>query len=149
MSIMAKRSSTLGSVLVIGGCGYLGSRLIRQLQEDGDASSIAVIDIRTDRWRHPNVTYHQLDICSWEKLAETFDQTRPDVVFHTASPYAFGFDLSFYERVNVKGTQNVLRAAEASGTKALIYSSSAGVIYDGIHDLVKASDDTPIVLRPA
>ncbi|KAL8741063.1 MAG: hypothetical protein Q9190_006292 [Brigantiaea leucoxantha] len=147
---MADRSSPLGAVLVIGGCGYLGSHIVRQLQDDGDATSITVIDIRTDRWRHSNVTYHQLDICSWKELLETFDRTRPDVVFHTASPYAFGFDLKFYKRVNVGGTQNVLRAAEATGTvKALVYSSSAGVIHDGIHDLVRADEDTPVVLRPA
>lgn len=46
--------------------------------------------------------------------------------------------------------QNLLRAAEATGTvKALVYSSSASVIHDGIRDLVRANDDTPLVLRPA
>ena len=147
---MADESRALGSVLVIGGCGYLGSRLIRQLIDNKDATFISVIDIKTDKHPHPNVTYHELDICSWVEVSSTFHQIRPHTVFHTASPFAFGFDLKFYEKVNVGGTKNLLRAAEAVRTvKAFVYSSSASVVHDGTSDLIMATEDTPIVLLPA
>ena len=147
---MSATPSTLGIVLVVGGCGYLGSNLVRQLLDTKDASFISVIDIRTEKWRHPNVSYYELDICSWEKVSSVVNQIRPNVVFHTASPFAFGFDLKFYERVNVGGTKNLLRASGATGvTKAFIYTSSASVIHDGTSDLVDADDTTPIVTLPA
>ena len=140
----------LGSVLVVGGCGYLGSRLIRHLIDNKSTTSISVIDIKTDKERHPNVTYHELDICSWEAVSSIFRQIRPNTVFHTASPFAFGFDLNFYEKVNVGGTKNLLRAAEAAGTvTAFVYTSSASVVHDGTSDLVMATDDIPIVVLPA
>lgn len=138
------------SVLVIEGCSYLGSHLIRYLIDNKDATSISVIDVETHKDRHPNVTYHELDICSCEEVSSKFRQIRPNTAFHTASSFAFGFDLTFYEKVNIGGAKNLLRAAEAVSTvKAFIYTSSASVIHDGASDLVFATDDTPIVILPA
>ena len=146
---MTAPSEALGTVLVVGGCGYLGSNLVRRLLDTKDATSITVIDLRTDKLRYPDVTYLEVDICDSEKVLTSLNQIRPSVVFHTASPPPFGFDLKFYEKVNVGGTKNLLRAAKAVGTKAFVYTSSASVVHDGTSDLINADDSTPVVLLPA
>jgi sterol-4alpha-carboxylate 3-dehydrogenase (decarboxylating) len=49
-------------------------------------------------------------------------------------------------RVNVEGTRNVIKACNETGVKALIYTSSASVIYDG-GSLVNADENTPFATR--
>ena len=139
----------LGRVLVIGGCGYLGNNLVRQLLDDGNATEISVIDIKIGRKRHANVAYFEMDICDGDKLLLTLNEICPEVVFHTASPPAFGFDLQFYERINVGGTQNLLRVVTATGsTKVFVYTSSAFVLFDGSNDLINADETAPVILLP-
>ena len=146
---MTSTEGSLGSVLVIGGCGYLGSSLIQELLTSNAASTISVVDIRLSASRHSNVTYHELDICSQDAVSSLLTQLRPNVIFHTASPPAFGFDLPFYMKVNLDGTRNLLRAGQAVGTvKAFVYTSSASVVHDGTSDLLGADDSTPVILLP-
>lgn len=146
---MASNQRAFGSVLVIGGCGYLGSALVQDLRASRSTSSISIADIRLSPTRLPNVAYHELDICSQNAVSTLLNQIRPNVIFHTASPPAFGYDLPFYLRVNVDGTKNLLQAAKAVGTvKAFIYTSSASVVHDGMSDLLDADDSTPVVLLP-
>lgn len=146
---MASSQGALGSVLVIGGCGYLGSALVQDLRASRSASSISIADIRLPPTRLPNVVYHEVDICSQYAVSTLLNRTLPNVIFHTASPPAFGYDLPFYLRVNVDGTKNLLRAAMAVGTvKAFVYTSSASVVHDGTSDLLDVDDSTPVVLLP-
>ena len=146
---MVSNQSAFGSVLVIGGCGYLGNALVQDLRASRAASSISIADIRLSPTRLPNVDYYEVDICSQNAVSSLLDRVRPNVIFHTASPPAFGYDLPFYLRVNVDGTKNLLQAAKAVGTvKAFVYTSSASVVHDGTSDLLDADDSTPVVLLP-
>lgn len=146
---MTGTPGSLGTVLVIGGCGYLGSSLVQELLTTEAASSISVVDIKLSPSRHANVTYHELDISSQDDVSSLLTRLRPQTIFHTASPPAFGFDLPFYLKVNVDGTKNLLKAAQAVGTvKAFIYTSSASVVHDGTSDLLNADDSAPVVLLP-
>ena len=146
---MVNTQSAFGSVLVIGGCGYLGSSLVQELRASRSASSISIADIKLSPTRLPDVAYYELDICSQNAVSTLLNRIRPNVIFHTVSPPAFGYDLAFYLRVNVDGTKNLLQAAKAVGTvKAFVYTSSASVVHEGMSDLVDADDSTPVVLLP-
>ena len=90
--------SSLGSVLVVGGCGFLGHRIVRQLLDLHPTSSLSVLDIKTDRARLPSVSYHTADISSLEQVKSLLRQIRPDVVIHTAAPTAFIHDMSFLKK---------------------------------------------------
>lgn len=48
-----------------------------------------------------------------------------------------------FHKVNVVGTQTVLTAAAAHGVKKLVYTSSAGNVYDG-SDLVDCDERMPV-----
>lgn len=139
----------LGSVLVVGGCGFLGYRIVRQLLDLHSTSSLSVLDIKTDRARLPNVAYHTADISSLEQVKSLLRQIRPDVMIHTASPTAFSHDMSFFEKVNVGGTRNLLEAAQEVGTvKAFVYTSSASVVHDSVSDLIGADETFPVLYIP-
>ena len=146
---MTDANQSLGSVLVVGGCGFLGHRIVRQLLESCAASEVTVVDIRTDRNQHDAVAYRNADISSKREVQSIFDQVRPRVVFHTASPPAFGHDMNFYMRVNVNGTRNLVECAlSTEDTIAFVYTSSASVIHDSISDLVDVDESAPVLYMP-
>ncbi|KAI4249394.1 MAG: hypothetical protein L6R42_009012, partial [Xanthoria sp. 1 TBL-2021] len=144
---------SLGSVLVIGGCGFLGSHIVRQLL-DSYSCDISVLDLRTTTNRYPNVSYHEGNITSLDSLRPIFSSIKPTVIIHTASP-AFTADnqklhqgkaRSLFHSVNVTGTSNLLTcASETRSVKAFIYTSSSSVIHDTISPLRNANESYPVL----
>lgn len=146
-----KRSQSLGSVLVIGGCGFLGHHIVSQLLESYSAQ-VSVLDLRTDRNRSPSVSYYDGDITSESSVAKVFEKVKPNVIIHTASPVPFDNGNShnaLYKKVNVEGTRNLLElASKINCVKAFVYTSSASIIHDTVSDLVNADERWPILCRP-
>ncbi|KAK7753207.1 erg26, C-3 sterol dehydrogenase [Diatrype stigma] len=146
---------SLGRVLVIGGCGFLGHHVVRLLLRDWKCAAVSVVDLRCARNRRPasdGVEYVEADITDGEALAAAFQTLRPDVVIHTASPPAQGSGAvadSLFQKVNVEGTRAVVAACRASGAKALVYTSSASVLSDNKSDLINANEDYPVIRGPA
>ncbi|KAL8678587.1 MAG: hypothetical protein Q9186_005090 [Xanthomendoza sp. 1 TL-2023] len=139
---------SLGSVLVIGGCGFLGSHIVRQLL-DSYSSTVSVLDLRTTSNRYPNVSYNDGDITSISSLRPILTSIKPNVIIHTASPAAVsdnkklhqGKARSLFHNVNVNGTRNLLElASEIGSVKAFIYTSSSSVIHDTISPLRNANE---------
>ena len=146
---MVDTPRSLGSVLVVGGCGFLGSRIVRQLLESHNTTSLAVVDIDTNRARLPSVSYHDADISSQEDVKSVFRQLRPNTVFHTAAPKPFSSAKSSFEKINIDGTRNLLEAAQNTGSvNAFIYTSSSGVIHDSISNITDADETWPILYTP-
>lgn len=146
---MNNAQRSLGSVLVVGGCGFLGRRIVLHLLESHSASSLAVLGIKTDHDRLPNVSYHDVDISSWEQVQSLFHQLCPDVVFHTVSPKPFAHDMSIFEKINVGGTRNLLEAAQEIGcVKAFIFTSTVSLLSDACSDLIDADETSPILYAP-
>ncbi len=138
----------LGTVVVIGGCGFLGHHVVNQLVEMYNCK-VAVIDIRTLRNRRPKsdgVSYYDGDMTNLEALTGLFEKIKPNVVIHTASPIAVAETPNeFLYKVNVLGTKNVITACQTTGVTALVYTSSASVISDSVTDLINADERWPIL----
>lgn len=137
----------LGSVLVVGGCGFLGRHIVSELLELTTAE-VSVLDVRTDRNRLPSVTYHEGDISSVKDVLSVFHHVRPTVIFHTASPSIFVRSMSFFLKINVDGTRNLLECAHTVGVKAFVYTSSASVIHNTVSDLVNVDESAPVLYIP-
>ncbi|KAI9798959.1 MAG: erg26, C-3 sterol dehydrogenase [Piccolia ochrophora] len=144
----SSKPSSLGSVLVIGGCGFLGKHITSLLSSAGNTTKISVLDLSTTRNRLPedaNVHYHDGDITSPASLTSIFEAAQPDVVIHTASAVLLASPAT-HQRVNVEGTRNLLHAAsECSSVKAFVYTSSASVVSDNVNDLINADERWPVV----
>ncbi|KAI4161581.1 MAG: hypothetical protein LQ342_004722 [Letrouitia transgressa] len=147
---------SLGNVLVVGGCGFLGHHIVRELL-DGYSANVSVLDLRTTHNRIPGVSYHDGDIAEKSSVLPTFQSLLPKVVIHTASP-AFtsknatlhkGKSAALFDRVNVQGTQNLLDCSREVGTvQAFVYTSSSSVIHDQSSPLCNASEKYPVLFHP-
>lgn len=146
--VPAQSKKPLGSVLVIGGCGFLGSSIV-SLILSSYTSKLSVLDLRTTR-RHPDadkVSYYDGNITDLSSILPIFQKVKPDVVIHTASPTAIGDNGNdaLYKKVNVDGTRCVIEACQKTGVKALVYTSSASIISDNAGDLINADERWPII----
>lgn len=141
----------LGTVLVTGGCGFLGSHIVRLLLERYSAPTtrVEVLDLRAANNRQAGATYHEGDLTNATSLRAILNSVKPDAIIHTASPVfragggKAARDLAY--NVNVKGTQTLLTEARAAGVKAFVYTSSASVINDTRTDLINADERWSLV----
>lgn len=115
-------------VLVTGGSGFIGSRVIERLRLGG--AQILSLDMRRPRWqRSMSCWAEECDIRSGS-LAELVATFAPHIVVHLAarvdvidSVRSPGVDAD----VNVGGTVTVAEAAAAAGTELLVFAGSCAI----------------------
>ncbi|KAL1603530.1 hypothetical protein SLS60_005118 [Paraconiothyrium brasiliense] len=146
---MSDESVSLGTVLVFGGCGFLGHHIAKQLSIAPDVTKVFVFDVDTSKNRIPGVEYIASSITSKGDVDEAFRTVQPKVVFHTVSPGPFLKNNKLFYSVNVDGTKNILASAQKyECTKAPVYTSSSSVIHDNRSDLIMATEDAPVIYTP-
>ncbi|QLL32905.1 hypothetical protein HG536_0D04270 [Torulaspora globosa] len=142
------------SVLLIGGAGFLGLHLIEQFSKATPKPKIHVFDVRPlpERlskqftFNPSDIRFHKGDLTSADDVEKAIKESGSKVVVHSASPM-HGNTQQVYELVNVKGTRNVLDVAKRCGVKAFVYTSSAGVIFNG-QEVHNADETWPIPKIP-
>jgi UDP-glucose 4-epimerase len=115
-------------VLITGGAGFIGSHLAdRLLDEDHE---VLVIDNyatgrRDNLTERDGLTIVEDTIEDPDAVLDAFEGFKPDFVVHAAAAYkdpdAWGADVL----TNALGTVNVVRAAQATGVKRLLYFQTA------------------------
>ncbi|ETS86749.1 hypothetical protein PFICI_00577 [Pestalotiopsis fici W106-1] len=151
MATEKTQKPSLGRVLVVGGCGFLGHHMVNVALRDWTTSAVSVVDVRCQRNRRPEsdgVEYVEADITDADNLAKVFGRLKPDVVIHTASPPAQASGAvsdELFRKVNVEGTRAVVAASQQSGVKALVFTSSASIISDNRSDLINANENWPVI----
>ena len=126
-------------ILVTGGSGFVGSHLLRQLMKDGHtvfALSRSASD--DEMFRTSGATPVRGDLGTGEKLSLPAN----DAVVHAAALFRFAGPRAPYFRANVRGTLDLLRAAEEAHTKSFIHFSAAGVIMDDRGSPIRNADES-------
>jgi nucleoside-diphosphate-sugar epimerase len=114
-------------ILVTGGSGFVGSRmipklvseghdvfaLVRSTDSDGRAAALGARPIRGDLDKPADLSLPPLD-----------------AIVHTAAHFRFAGPRAPYFRTNVDGTRALLRAAEKAGAARFVHLSAGGVVMD-------------------
>jgi len=131
------------SILVTGGCGYIGSHTVLRLLEEGQDVIVAdnLVNSHEDSLQRVaqicgrQAEFHKLDVCDEESLRALFqtcrDLGRPiEAAIHFAGLKAVGestrIPLTYY-RNNLISTLSLLKVMEEFDCKRLVFSSSATV----------------------
>ena len=130
-------------LVVVGGAGLIGSHTVDHLIKE-DVKEIVIYDNMVrgsrenlqDALKDPRVKIHDVggDILQTDILQAAFDGA--DGVFHFAALWLLQcheYPRSAFD-VNVRGTFNVMEACVAKGVQRLVYSSSASVYGDAVHE---------------
>ncbi|MEM2237703.1 MAG: SDR family NAD(P)-dependent oxidoreductase [Candidatus Caldarchaeum sp.] len=134
----------MSKVVVTGGAGFIGSRVVRRFLEDG--WSVTVVDDfstgeRKNLPKHPSLEVVVHDVTLREGLDGLFKNA--EAVVHLAAVSSVqvceenvvkAFD------VNVKGVENVAKTCLEAGVEVIVFSSSAAVYgVDGKHSETSAT----------
>ena len=131
------------TVLVTGSEGFVGSHLIKALDEE----SYDVVATCLPQLIPKKGKYVALDILNLDLVIEVVKQYEPDVIFHLAaiSSVAKSFrDRAVAYNTNISGTANLLEAAKSLTKKARFFFVSTCEIYGGGENL---TEDAPPVLK--
>ncbi|MCD7728423.1 MAG: UDP-glucose 4-epimerase GalE [Clostridia bacterium] len=128
----------MGSILVTGGAGFIGSHTVVELLDRG--YSVVVADNlcnasrkslqRVEKITGKTVRFYLADIRDRQAMDKIFDENPIDCVIHFAGLKAVGESvqkpLEYYDN-NVNGTLVLLSCMQAHGVKKIVFSSSATV----------------------
>lgn len=127
-------------VLVTGGTGFLGRRLVERLLEQGRSVSVLA--------RRPSPELERLGVrfvrASLDDAAAMVTACADiDTVFHVASKVGVWGKYGDFFRTNVLGTRVLLEACRQQGVRNFIYTSTPSVVYNG-KDLADANESLPL-----
>ena len=120
------------SVLVTGGAGFLGSRIVRNYLARG--INVRVVDslkqgsLENLRACPPGLELLELDLCDFDRIVDAFaDQ---DLVIHAAAMIRAEsvHEQELQKKVNVDATRNVIEACRRNRVRKLLYISTIAAI---------------------
>ncbi len=133
------------SVLVTGGAGYIGSHTVRQLRQRGE--QVVVLD-SLEFGHRDSIADTPLvvgDIADTELVAATIAHHAVDSIVHFAAYKAAGESFEKPGRYfinNVGGTARLLDAAQRTGVRRVVFSSTCAVY--GTPERTPVGEDAPI-----
>lgn len=119
---------TLGIVLVTGGCGYIGSRIVQGLLAEPSCSAVHVISRNPNKHLYSEVQYHTGDISDLQRISQLLGKIKPKVIIHCAGSLHLAPAKEIWH-ANVTATRVLLEAAASNSTvHALVFPSSDSAI---------------------
>lgn len=165
---MTVHNTRLGAVVVVGGGGFLGHHIVKQLLEDPTVTSIHVMSRNPkNRITDSRLSYVVGDITVRADVDRFIADAKPSVVINTASPVAYidHVHAPDYERkptslpqsdknstdktkgVNVNGNAHLLAGSRLASVKAYIYTSSGPIIAGSGGAYAQADESHPTLAQ--
>lgn len=118
-------SGGMGTLLVTGALGQIGSELVRKLQAQVGAANVIASDIRESA-EFGDVTFVKLDVLDRDALATIVREHNVEVIYHLAAILSAAAERSpdLAWKVNMDGSLNVLNVAREAGVKKVFIPSS-------------------------
>jgi nucleoside-diphosphate-sugar epimerase len=127
-------------VLVTGGAGFIGRKLIERLVREGEC--VTVLDIAEPRWHLPGVHFITGDVR--DPIAVRAALAPCDRVFHLAAAHHdFGLTEATYFSVNRAGTRVLLDVMSSAGLRDIVFMSSVAVFGEGTGTRYEGSAKEP------
>ena len=128
------------NVLVTGGTGFLGRRIVERLLAEGRAVTVLA--------RTPAPDLEQRGVRFIRASLDDAESVRAacagiEVVFHVAAKVGVWGRYGDFFHTNVLGTRTLLEGCRAHGVSRLVYTSTPSVVYNG-HDLAGADESLPL-----
>eukprot|EP00094_Tigriopus_californicus_P013330 TCALIF_12892-PA protein Name:"Similar to SDR42E1 Short-chain dehydrogenase/reductase family 42E member 1 (Macaca fascicularis)" AED:0.06 eAED:0.07 QI:74/1/0.8/1/0.5/0.6/5/126/397 len=140
----------MATILITGGSGYLGFHIALELFQKGFKVILFDLKKTVDVLRKSlikkysldenslkkNINFVQGNICDFSSLRDVVISNDVEAIIHCASFGMSGNDNlpannDTIEKVNLGGTRNVLKAASKSKVKAIVYTSTVNVVFNG------------------
>jgi UDP-glucose 4-epimerase len=119
-------------VAITGISGYLGTQILKLLDQDKDVETVVGVDIRPPNHSTNKLKFYSRDVR--EPLIDIFAKNNVDSAFHLAFVLPPNFRVDAHD-INTRGSQSFLSACEATSVEALFYQSS--------HTVYGAHPDNP------
>jgi len=115
-------------ILVSGGTGVMGARLVRDLAGNGQRVRALTLpgDPFVSRLEGVDCEIVYADISDTQSLRGVFDDV--ETVYHLAA-IIIAHNPILFLKININGTKNMVEGAGAAGVKHFIHVSSASVVY--------------------
>lgn len=111
-------------IAITGSSGYLAQQLIHRLAADPEVEFILGLDLRPPPADAP-AAFRRYDVTApWQELRDVFRAQAIDTALHLAWQFNPIHDARRHRQVDVEGSQNFFRAAEAAGLRRVVYTSS-------------------------
>ncbi len=120
----------MSGILVTGGAGYIGSHVVLKLVQAGE--SVTVVDNLSTGFKEAvlDADFVVCDVRDQDTVQRVLQKQRIDTVMHFAActivPESVADPLKYYSN-NASGTLSLLVAAQATGVRHFIFSSTAAV----------------------
>ncbi|WP_222110210.1 NAD-dependent epimerase/dehydratase family protein [Mesorhizobium amorphae] len=126
-------------ILVTGGTGLVGGRLIPRLVEAGhEVFALTRSASSHGRLKALGASPVDADLESRAPLS----LPAVDSIVHAAALFRFSGPRQPYFRTNVDGTAALLKAAEKAGARTFVYISAAGIIMDDAGSAIRHADES-------
>jgi farnesol dehydrogenase len=132
------------NVFVTGATGFVGQKLTMKLAQEGHTVHALYRDLsKTKALSHQNIKLFKGDILEKESLLAAMKECK--AVFHTAAFIAVWVkDTSEIESVNLRGTENVLKAALELSVEKVVCTSTAGVFGSSGEKITDETQNYPL-----
>lgn len=120
-------------ILVSGGAGVMGSRLVKILAAAGNRVRVLTLpqDPNVSRLKEIDCEVVCGDVSDASSLKGFFEGVQ--TVYHLAA-VIIAYERSVFEKINIQGTRNMVNGAAAAGVRHFVYVSSASVTFPHASD---------------